>query len=315
MLREALARIGNQYQSAREELFADNPLANFIRDDAADAVRKLIDLNEQRFICKGSAGAGRFAAVPWIAIFDSLVTRTATQGYYVVYLFSSTGDFYLSLNQGATAVRREFGKKAQTILQDRASLVRARLPEFSETLSCKEITLSSHGDLPEHYEYGHSIGCKYQIDALPGENQMVSDLLAALSAYQILTFRGGLDPSMEATSEFNDERERAGSLVEIRTYKLHRTIERNPRVADQVKFYLGTSCQVCSLNFSEKYGELGEGYIEAHHLRPLSTLEEGVAVHLDPARDFAVLCSNCHRMAHRLDDPSDIVYLRTLIRL
>jgi 5-methylcytosine-specific restriction enzyme A len=53
--------------------------------------------------------------------------------------------------------------------------------------------------------------------------------------------------------------------------------------------------------------------IEAHHLRPIATLEEGVSVKYDVAADFAVLCSNCHRMIHRFPDPSDLGKFRSII--
>ena len=62
----------------------------------------------------------------------------------------------------------------------------------------------------------------------------------------------------------------------------------------------GTTCQVCSFNFEEHYGELGKDYIEVHHFRPLSSLDEEVEV--DPVRDLACLCANCHRMMHRTGD-------------
>ena len=62
----------------------------------------------------------------------------------------------------------------------------------------------------------------------------------------------------------------------------------------------GTVCQVCGFDFLEHYGEIGRDYIEVHHLRPLSTLDEQVPV--DPATDLACLCANCHRMMHRSRD-------------
>jgi 5-methylcytosine-specific restriction enzyme A len=102
--------------------------------------------------------------------------------------------------------------------------------------------------------------------------------------------------------------------MEGRRYRLHMRIERNPRAAKAAKMYHGTRCQACSMDFAERYGPLGSGFIEAHHLRPISTLEEGVAVRFDVASDFAVLCSNCHRMIHRTKDPSDLDALRKLIR-
>ena len=39
-----------------------------------------------------------------------------------------------------------------------------------------------------------------------------------------------------------------------------------------------------------------------------------VAVHYDIAEDFAVLCSNCHRMIHRSADPSDLAAFRALVQ-
>ncbi|AIF44518.1 HNH endonuclease [Virgibacillus sp. SK37] len=59
----------------------------------------------------------------------------------------------------------------------------------------------------------------------------------------------------------------------------------------------GTICAVCGFKFEEVYGELGRDFIEIHHVRPLSTLNE--AVEVDPAKDLVTVCPNCHRMLHR----------------
>lgn len=55
-------------------------------------------------------------------------------------------------------------------------------------------------------------------------------------------------------------------------------------------------CEVCSFDFEATYGELGAGYIEVHHLKPVHTLKPGAKVKLS---DLALLCANCHRMMHR----------------
>ncbi len=74
---------------------------------------------------EGSSGAGNWAAVPWISIFDPSVTTSATRGYYVVHLFHTSDPVvHVSLNQGTTAVREEFGNRAREILRDRAVLMR-----------------------------------------------------------------------------------------------------------------------------------------------------------------------------------------------
>jgi hypothetical protein len=75
----------------------------------------------------------------------------------------------------------------------------------------------------------------------------------------------------------------------------------------------GADVKRAQSTFGECYGPVGQGYIEAHHLRPISTLGEGVVVTYDVATDFAVLCPNCHRMIHRLADPSNLDALRAVL--
>lgn len=58
------------------------------------------------------------------------------------------------------------------------------------------------------------------------------------------------------------------------------------------------ACEACETDLGEVYGELGQGYIEAHHRLPVATLEEGATTKLS---DLAALCPNCHRMIHRND--------------
>jgi 5-methylcytosine-specific restriction enzyme A len=57
-------------------------------------------------------------------------------------------------------------------------------------------------------------------------------------------------------------------------------------------------CEVpnCGFDFGERYGPLGEGYAQVHHLDPLRKApKEGREVSL---KDLAVVCANCHVMIH-----------------
>jgi len=76
--------------------------------------------------------------------------------------------------------------------------------------------------------------------------------------------------------------------------------ERNPKLRIQAILHHGTSCMACGFDFGEIYGEHGTGFIEVHHLQPLSELEEETKI--DPKTDMAVVCSNCHKMIHRRRD-------------
>jgi 5-methylcytosine-specific restriction protein A len=73
-------------------------------------------------------------------------------------------------------------------------------------------------------------------------------------------------------------------------------------------------CQACDLKFKERYGVIGKGFIEAHHLRPIASLKEQMAASYDVATDFVVLCANCHRMVHRTADPSDLGTFRKMLK-
>jgi 5-methylcytosine-specific restriction protein A len=110
------------------------------------------------------------------------------------------------------------------------------------------------------------------------------------------------------------DRSRGRRLTEKRKYVLHKKIERHGTAAKAAKKHHGTVCQACNLDFGVRYGEIGQGFIEAHHLTPISTLTEGVAVKYNVAKDFAVLCAKCHRMIHRTDDPSDLIAFRARLK-
>jgi 5-methylcytosine-specific restriction protein A len=131
-----------------------------------------------------------------------------------------------------------------------------------------------------------------------------------------LTYRGGIDAEVETQTDLAEEFgiSQSMSVIETRKYVYHRKIERNRTAARQAKKFHGTRCQACDLDFTERYGGIGKGFIEAHHLKAISSLEEGVAVSYDVAKDFVVLCSNCHRMIHRSPDPSDLAQFRLAVQ-
>jgi 5-methylcytosine-specific restriction protein A len=74
----------------------------------------------------------------------------------------------------------------------------------------------------------------------------------------------------------------------------------------------GAVCQVCGLDFGERYGDIAEGYIEVHHIVPVSQMAPGYIV--NPLTDLIPLCANCHAVVHRLDPPLPIDSLRALLR-
>jgi hypothetical protein len=85
-----------------------------------------------------------------------------------------------------------------------------------------------------------------------------------------------------------------------RKYKFSSFYERNPRLRTEAIKIHGVKCVVCGFDFEITYGQRGVGFIEVHHLKPISRL--GQETNIDPKKDMTVLCSNCHRMIHRKKD-------------
>jgi 5-methylcytosine-specific restriction protein B len=63
---------------------------------------------DDNYKIKGSIGAGNNTNYPWLGIFHKKVSTGATNGFYIVILFSNDFDYiYLTLNQGSTVQEKE----------------------------------------------------------------------------------------------------------------------------------------------------------------------------------------------------------------
>lgn len=79
--------------------------------------------------------------------------------------------------------------------------------------------------------------------------------------------------------------------------RTHLRRERSKSLVNRFKAALTSfSCEICDFDFLATYGELGRGFIEAHHKVPVAHLEPGAKTRIE---DLAAVCSNCHRMLHR----------------
>ena len=85
-------------------------------------------------------------------------------------------------------------------------------------------------------------------------------------------------------------------------FKQHKSRERNRKVvalakARRLERTGKLECEACGFDFAKVYGDDGSGFIEAHHRVPISSNEAPTHVRI---RDFELVCSNCHRMLHRI---------------
>lgn len=99
--------------------------------------------------------------------------------------------------------------------------------------------------------------------------------------------------------------EGAVARVEINRY------ERDRRARGVCLAHWGPRCAACELDFGERYGQLGHGFIHVHHLLELSTVGPGYQV--DPINDLRPVCPNCHAMLHRRRPALSIDELRLFL--
>ena len=95
-----------------------------------------------------------------------------------------------------------------------------------------------------------------------------------------------------------------GAVVKTRVNRY----ERDPRARKECLNKHGRSCKVCDLQFSDRYGDIGDGFIHVHHTKPFGVLRR--EYRLDPKKDLVPVCPNCHAMLHRRDPPFSIDELK-----
>lgn len=132
---------------------------------------------------EGSGGKGSASAVPWTRVFDAEHSSSATLGWYLVYLFDSTGTaVYLSLMQGTTTwstASKDFIYREPEDLLRRVQWARSVLMQNDPKPAAFEgISDLGSNRLARGYETGTVHAIRYAADALPSDDQFRADLVA-----------------------------------------------------------------------------------------------------------------------------------------
>ncbi|WP_105956618.1 MrcB family domain-containing protein [Apilactobacillus quenuiae] len=158
--------------------FANNQIAKILRNGLNKIVPDYVLMD---YYTVGSPGKGNWATVPWIGIFDTNITKSATKGFYIVYLFSADMQkTYLCLMQGYTRYNKRFKTKGN-------EYIRLVTKYFQHRLGCKDnkisndlIDLKSNAKLPKGYELGAIYHFSYSKSHLPDNDRMLKDLLTMI---------------------------------------------------------------------------------------------------------------------------------------
>ncbi len=115
--------------------------------------------------------------------------------------------------------------------------------------------------------------------------------------FEILTEEEKVKKELKHEINYNEEEFPEGKVL----FKLHKKRERNSKLirfakTEFIKKRGELFCEVCGFNFKLMYGNVGENFIEAHHIKPISELKKGEKTKIS---DIVMVCSNCHKMLHR----------------
>lgn len=102
----------------------------------------------------------------------------------------------------------------------------------------------------------------------------------------------------------------------MKKYRIHRMLERDTKITRLAKKrrlheFGELRCDVCNFSFYRMYGDVGAGFIEAHHTIPVS---EKSGKHRTKISEIALVCSNCHRMLHRAGSSMTLGKLREIVK-
>lgn len=156
-----------------------------------------------------------------------------------------------------------------------------------------------HWGLREKYKYAKTFSSK-PIETKPTEE---------IDHYQPIELENSEDDVAIA-----EDGKQLRNIEEVKVRKEHYRYEGRLKASQikRIKLEKGYTCEACGMSFANRYPGLGDEFIECHHKVPYANLTAGESRKLN-LDDFMVLCSNCHKMIHRLEDPGDLDGLRAIL--
>ncbi|MDP8245994.1 MAG: HNH endonuclease [Candidatus Hinthialibacter antarcticus] len=158
---------------------------------------------------------------------------------------------------------------------------------------------------PNGVPWPHQVKVKWEsefirMNKILGKSQQLT--VEKLQSNEILSFESELKLEKKAQKQQEVlEGEKYKAEIEFR--------RRNSGVILAKKANSDFRCEVCGFSFEEKYGTIGDEYIIAHHLNPISMGEQ-----LTTLDDIALVCANCHAMVHTKNPPIPIDELRKILK-
>lgn len=158
--------------------------------ESRSAIAAALGVADRDVGIEGRDGTGLKTEIPWVRVYVERNSPSATTGWYVVYLFSASGDrVYLSLNQGTTVwTGSVFKARRSGDLLARVNWVRPWISDLSATRPDlrQSMELGARTPLGKGYEPGNVVAFEYRRDALPDSETLIRDLLFMVSLLRLV---------------------------------------------------------------------------------------------------------------------------------
>jgi len=274
-------------------------------------LHKKAGIPKSKYKIQGSIGQGNPAEIPWICVFDLDITKSAQEGFYIVYLFSSDmSGVYLSLNQGWTQYEREYGTKEGRIeIKQNAKYAKTTL-NSDQGFSYAPINLKATKSLGKGYELGNICSVYYDARDIPSDEELINDLRNLLGVYrelkglagpEILDIQGVInEDAFQVQIQKGKRKELKDGAIQKKEKKQSSSSSSWSRDANMAFTALDNANFRCENDQDHKTfisARTGTQFVEAHHLIPMEYQGE-FPVSIDVPENIISLCPNCHRAFH-----------------
>ena len=335
---EMLNSVMGDYLQAKIDL--KNKAKSTTSRPSIDSVKRLLpdffrgvvsSLNRSDLRVDSSIGQGRIADVPWVRISNINISKTATQGYYIVLLFSAEMDkCYLSLNQAFTEYEKIYKGKAVTEKMAEIAKLSSDYLNKHDGSTLGPISLGDKPGLVRGYENGAIISfCYYKNDntslekftaqfnvLLKDYDSLFSIIGKNLDKISIQTESNYQNESLKIVSKTKKKSIKPLTHFDMGGVKIPPKIRlnskdvygRNPMVAAAALDKASFKCEVNTEHKTFISNISNENFVEAHHLVPMSRQDEFI-YSLDIVENVISLCPCCHRLLHHasLNDKKHIL--------
>tara|TARA_B100000941_G_C28501972_1_gene554921 strand:+ start:545 stop:1765 length:1221 start_codon:yes stop_codon:yes gene_type:complete len=207
-----------------------NECTNWIKSFTKE-IAYCLEIENENILVEGSDGQGNKAQIPWIRFADINRSKSATSGWYVVFLFKSNGEgVYLCLSHASTKSTKDLSLRPDHELIGYAKWGREILSEAykKENEILTKIYLNSSNKLSQGYEKSTAIAKYYKKNNIPSSNQLKGDILLFSKFLNIiyeesfaLTFNWEDSPEIEEIEDQSSEFSGDGSLGNSIGFKIN----------------------------------------------------------------------------------------------